>query len=486
MRLVSQHMQIGAAYIRVSTDDQTEYSPEAQLNALREYAKKNDILLLDDYVYRDDGISGRKADKRPGFQAMIATAKKKPRPFDVILVHRFDRFARNREDSIVYKSLLRRECDIRVVSITEPLEDDKMSVLMEAMLEAMAEYYSLNLADEVKKGLFEKARRGENIGKPPYGYDLINSELIPNEQEAPIVQQIFEMAKTESLTKITQHLNMSQIPTKNRGRWTQTTIKYLLQNPIYYGFTRYNYRKAGEKKYQNPPEEWILAKSDHVPLIDLESFGIVQGQLDLLSRLHRRNSSEKYIKSWLQHLAVCDECGSPMTISSSQTNKYFSFRCCRNQLGTCKCGSVVSVKKLERLVFSCINHDRDDQSSMVIEKIKSTSNKNAIDDLRKSLSKIREKHDLVKKAYLAQVDSLDEYKKNKEQLKNEEHKILAQMQGLESSESQESHQIEIGGFVQLLESSDLTIEEKNKVAKQFIKEVRVNLKNKEARIIYYM
>ena len=142
---------IAAAYIRVSTEDQTEYSPEAQLKALRRYAAQNNMVLDDRYIFSDEGISGRKAEKRPGFMSMIAHAKSREHPFDVILVHKFDRFARSREDSVVYKSMLRRECNVRVISITESIEDDKFSVILEAMLEAMAEYYSINLSDEVKK-----------------------------------------------------------------------------------------------------------------------------------------------------------------------------------------------------------------------------------------------------------------------------------------------------------------------------------------------
>ena len=101
-------MLLAAAYIRVSTEDQTEFSPDAQLKALKAYAKANNMILQEQHIYRDEGISGRKAEKRPGFMAMIAAAKSKAHPFDVILVHRFDRFARSREDSVVYKSMLRR------------------------------------------------------------------------------------------------------------------------------------------------------------------------------------------------------------------------------------------------------------------------------------------------------------------------------------------------------------------------------------------
>ena len=97
-----------AAYIRVSTDDQLEFSLDAQIKALKDYAKRNDMIILNEHIYADEGISGKRADKRPAFMKMIATSKKKPRPFDVILVHKFDRFARSREDSVVYKSMLKR------------------------------------------------------------------------------------------------------------------------------------------------------------------------------------------------------------------------------------------------------------------------------------------------------------------------------------------------------------------------------------------
>ena len=144
-------MRTAAAYIRVSTDDQVEFSPDSQLKCIREYAQHNDIILLDDHIYMDEGISGKDTRHREAFNRMIGVAKTKPKPFDIILVWKFSRFARNREDSIVYKSMLRKQCDIQVVSISESLGDDKTSILIEAMIEAMDEYYSINLAEEVRR-----------------------------------------------------------------------------------------------------------------------------------------------------------------------------------------------------------------------------------------------------------------------------------------------------------------------------------------------
>ena len=109
------NMKIAAGYIRVSTDKQEELSPDAQKRLLIDYAKKHNISLLAENIYIDNGISGKKADKRPEFMKMIGMAKSKEHPFDVILVWKFSRFARNQEESIVYKSLLKKN-NVEVVS----------------------------------------------------------------------------------------------------------------------------------------------------------------------------------------------------------------------------------------------------------------------------------------------------------------------------------------------------------------------------------
>ena len=104
-------------YIRVSTHDQEEISPDSQEHLLRDYAAKNNIVILK--IFTDLGISGRKANKRPGFQEMIGLAKGDDHPVDQILVWKFSRFARNQEESIVYKSLLKKQHNVDVVSVSD-------------------------------------------------------------------------------------------------------------------------------------------------------------------------------------------------------------------------------------------------------------------------------------------------------------------------------------------------------------------------------
>jgi site-specific DNA recombinase len=140
-----------ALYVRVSTEEQAQegLSIDAQLKALQQYCRERQYLIVETFV--DAGESAR-TDKRPGFQRMIAMAKQRPKPFDLILVHKMDRFARNREDSAVYKALLRKELGIDVISKTERFDDTPTGKPTEGITEVFAEFYSANLAHEVLKG----------------------------------------------------------------------------------------------------------------------------------------------------------------------------------------------------------------------------------------------------------------------------------------------------------------------------------------------
>ena len=230
-------MKIAAAYIRVSTDDQIEYSPESQRKAILAYAKAHDMIVPAEFVFCDEGISGRSA-KRPEFQRMIGTAKLKPAPFEVILVWKFSRFARNREDSIVYKSMLRKQCGIEVVSISEQLSEDKTSILIEALLEAMDEYYSINLAEEVVRGMSEKARRGGTLGRLAFGYRSEQGRAVIQEEAAAVVRRIFrDFEGGTPIKRSAADLNDCGITNGNGNLWDGRGVEYILRNPFYIGTT---------------------------------------------------------------------------------------------------------------------------------------------------------------------------------------------------------------------------------------------------------
>ena len=161
---------LAAAYIRVSTDDQVELSPASQLVEIRKWGSANGYIVPDEFVFVDEAKSGRRVTGRDEFRRLIGSAKQKPKPFDAILLWKFSRFARNRDDAVLYKSILRKQLHIEVISIKEPIAEGKLGIIMEAMIEAMDEYYSINLAEDVKRGMEEKHRRGELQSTPSFGY----------------------------------------------------------------------------------------------------------------------------------------------------------------------------------------------------------------------------------------------------------------------------------------------------------------------------
>lgn len=416
-------MQKGACYIRVSTDNQLEFSPDAQLKAIKNYAKNNDILIDDDYIFIDEGISGRKAEKRPAFQEMIKLARSKPKKFDVILVHKFDRFARSREDSVVYKSLLKKECGIRVVSITESIEDDKFSVILEAMLEAMAEYYSLNLSDEVKKGMTEKATRGQYQSSPPFGYKMKDGVLCIVEDEANMIKLIFEkfVSKELNTLQIAKYLNNLGYRTHRGNKFENRTIEYILRNPVYIGYARWT--PTGKIRRGESNKDTLIIKSEHEPIVTEESFNKAKELIEKNKLIHK-----KYFKTntsnlhWLNGLVRCKLCGCTFVRNTKdfyQCNGYTKGKCVKSQL--------VKISKIEQSILEQIKQDFTDNINI---NVKFGLNKNNTDEtyiLLSELEKIKEKEHRVKEAYMNGIDTLEEYKENKEFLENQKNMINAQI-----------------------------------------------------------
>ncbi|WP_434310949.1 recombinase family protein [Hominifimenecus sp. rT4P-3] len=333
-----------AAYIRVSTEDQTEYSPASQRKKIDEYVQSRGIVLPEEYIFVDEGISGRKAEKRPAFMRMIAMARQKPRPFDQILVWKFSRFARNRQDSILYKSMLKKECGIEVVSITEPLGHDPSSVLMEALLEAMDEYYSINLAQEVRRGMNEKFSRGGTVTPPPFGYRMGEEGVVPDEREASIVRAMFEAYRDgASCREIVEVLNQKNIRTIRGNPWDSRGVRYVLGNPFYAGKQRRSKvgRKA-EDRYRSGAE-FAVVEGNHRAILSEELFLEVQEQLMRRGKQEPRKMSEYP----LQGLVRCGSCGRVLTRTAGGT----ALQCPGYSRGSCGKSHFVSMKSLEGAVW---------------------------------------------------------------------------------------------------------------------------------------
>ena len=458
-----------AAYIRVSTEDQTDLSPDAQLREIRKYAGTHDMILDPAHVYIDEGISGRKASKRPAFQNMITAAKSANHPFDVVLVHKFDRFARSREDSIVYKSLLQK-CGVQVVSISESFDDGGSGfvMLMEAITEAYAEFYSVNLGREVKKGMTEKAMRGGLQSTPPYGYRVENHMLIPCPPEDEYVRQLFRrFADGGALFSLAKWMNAEGQKTHRGSSFENRTVEYILRNPAYIGKLRWNPSGRTRRDFNHP--DIILADADHQPLIDMELWEQVQTRMASVKakwNYHKRPPAAR--KHWLCGLVRCSACGTTLIWSNPgymKCNNYVRGRCTKTQH--------IHIDLLESAFLDQLQADakRGSIPTFVVSQSDRKVRTEAEDIENKIASTDRKLH-RVREAFLSGVDTLEEYSTAKTQLTQMLEKLNRQLQQIQEAPTQEEslHTLrgQISATLSTLQDPDKPIGEKYEAAMQLI------------------
>lgn len=464
-------MKIAAAYIRVSTEDQAEYSPASQLEKIQEYAKRNGYILPAEFIYTDEGISGRTADKRPAFNAMIGRAKTKPKPFDAILLWKFSRFARNREDSIVYKSMLRKQLGIEVISISENVGDDKMSVLIEAMIEAMDEYYSINLAEEVKRGMNEKVSRGEAVAVPSFGYDIKDGIYVPNPETAPIVQEVFrKYLDGVGMRTISVELNERGIKTRRGNKFENRNIEYMLNNVVYIGKIRWTPTGKVRRDYHNP--DTVIVDGHHEAIIDMDTWNKVQDKLSKVNKtkyMHEKSAKKPFM---LQGLVRCDNCGATLCVSSS----FGSLQCYGYSHGKCNVSHSISIKKLNKLVLDSIEEAIVTNTFKL--NIRAKSDVGSKDDIiNAKIAREQKKLERAKEAYEDGVYTLEEYKQSRTAITAQIEELKKQLSEIKEIDPEKERKILRDKVLNILPSlrSPATPEtEKNQLIKSFI-----------ARIIFY-
>ena len=222
----------GVIYARYSSDNQREESIEGQLRECLAFAEKNDIQIIETYV---DRALSAKTDNRPDFQRMIRDSAKEQ--FEVIIVWKLDRFARNRYDSAHYKAILKRN-NVRVVSATEAISQGPEGIILESLLEGMAEYYSAELAEKVLRGMNENAYKCKfNGGTVPYGYYVDDEQHLQIESgTASIVQEVFELYDNGmTMKEITDTLNGKGLRNRRGNPFTISVVAKMLTNRRYIG-----------------------------------------------------------------------------------------------------------------------------------------------------------------------------------------------------------------------------------------------------------
>ena len=466
-------VETAAAYVRVSTDDQTELSPDAQLREILKAARADGYVIPREFIFMEKkGISGRRAGNRPEFQRMIATAKQTPAPFSRLYLWKFSRFARNQDESTFYKGILRKKCGVDIISVSEPIAQGMFGRLIETIIEWFDEYYSYNLSGEVRRGMSEKAYQKGYQLSPCLGYKAVGGgrPYIIDEERYKIVEQIFRMYGTEMLdrTKISRSLNEQGFRTQRGSLFEPRAITRILNNRFYIGEVRWNgitFQGAHETRSS---------------VTDL--FDACQERLRLeYTPLKRRSVST--CRHWLSGLLKCSVCGASLSYSpggrKSRTGTAAVFSCWRYAKGYHRESCSIAVHKAEKIVLKSMAQILE-TGGIVYEYVPSRppqKESGHLTLLEEQLKKAIRREERVRAAYENGIDTLEEYRASRQRIREETDQLRQEIedarsrQTLEKGASKEEVLSRVRTVCELLQDPDVSYELKGNALRCIVKEI---------------
>lgn len=344
---------------------------------------------------------------------MIAMAKSGDAPFSSILVWKFSRFARNQEESIVYKSMLKKQCNVDVISITEPLIDGPFGSLIERIIEWMDEYYSINLSGEVTRGMTEKAMRGgyqstPSLGyrSPGYGQPFV---IVPEESET--VKYIFDQYVNghRDPTSIARSLNRRGAKTKRGNVFEKRNVAYILRNRFYIGKIVWNE---------------IERDGLHETFISEDLFCAANERLDATYEPKRRRNVSA-TAHWLSSIVKCSKCGASLGFNRAKESRDNFFNCWKYAKGMHPGSSYISEKMLTAGVLEYFEKLLNGAEFQFSYHSALTDHTDESELYKKDLEKLNLRENRIRDAYEAGIDTLEEYRENKQRLQNEKSRLLA-------------------------------------------------------------
>ena len=324
-------MKTAVVYARYSCDSQTEQSIEGQLRVCEQFAKNNDIAIVNTYI--DRAMTGTN-DQRPSFQQMLKDSTKKE--WNYILVYKLDRFSRNKYESVVHKKTL-KENGIKVISAMENIPDTPEGIILESLLEGMNQYYSAELSQKIKRGMNETRLKGYfQGGNLLYGYKLDGRKIIINEEQAEIVRYVYRQYEQGVYAKdIVKELNEKNITFKGKP-FDNHKIYEIIQNEKYSG-----------KYYHNDQ----LIDNMYPQIVPDDLYQKVR-QISLKNKVGRRCKETTFL---LRGKIKCGYCGLSINGESSKPrsgNTFYYYRCSgrKNKINDCQKRSIAK-EKLEKIVI---------------------------------------------------------------------------------------------------------------------------------------
>lgn len=322
-------------YARYSSDNQREESIEGQIRECTAYAEKNGITIVKHYI--DRAISA-KTDNRPQFQQMIKDSDKKL--FDIVLVWKLDRFARNRYDSARYKTQLKKN-GVKLMSATEIISEGPEGIILESVLEGYAEYYSADLAEKVVRGQTENILKGRcNGGRGTFGYTLDSERKFHIDPLAsPFVLESFTKYRDGlTMKEIRDWLNENGIKNPVGGEFTYNSVEHMLKNRRY----------IGELKFRD-----VVVPDAIPPIVPLELFDDVQEKIAKNKKAPaRRKAEDDYLLTTKLHCGCCGALmfGESGTSRTGEVHRYYKCATAKKKKGCKK--KTVRKQWLEDLVVN--------------------------------------------------------------------------------------------------------------------------------------
>ncbi len=476
-------LEIGAAYIRVSTNDQTELSPDAQLREIKLAAKADGIFIPEKFIFIEEkGVSGRRADNRKQFQHMISVAKSQPSPFRYLYLWKFSRFARNQEESMFYKGILRKKCGVTIKSVSEPVMEGMFGRLIESIIEWFDEYYSINLSGEVTRGMTEKALRKGYQAAPCLGYQAAGEgkPFLILEAEYHIVEYIHQSYHAGmDITAIAKGANEQGFLTKRGNPFDRRSVERILKNRFYFGTVTW---------------KDISFHGSHEIRDSVAS--IFEDNQIRLKREYRPQSRREVsvCQHWASGLLKCGYCGASLGFNkASDTSRHPSyFQCWRYAKGYHDESCSITVKRAEALILEslCTALAPDDLKYEYIKNISREPDEEK--KLRSALSRLIIKEQRIKEAYENGIDTLEEYRNNKERLRAEEKKLKSRINSLsKGSIRDEAHEKIrlVSGFqnaYDVFSASGMSFEAKGNALRSVVKNIVYDKQENKLKFFYYI
>lgn len=478
------NLEIAAAYVRVSTDDQTELSPDAQVREILKAAKAEGYVIPKEFIFMErKGISGRKADNRPEFQRMIATAKQTPPPFSRLYLWKFSRFARNQDESTFYKGILRKKCGIDIISVSEPIAQGMFGRLIETIIEWFDEYYSYNLSGEVTRGMTEKALQEGYQTSPCLGYAAVGGgkPFVIVEDEYKIVEKIFRMyVDGIDKTGIARRLNAAGLHTKRGGLFDQRSIQRILTNRFYIG--EVNWKGIS-----------FQGKHEIRPSVT-ENFELCQSRLQKEFR-PIKNRSISTCKHWASGLLKCSICGASMSYNGGGSSRPCAvFSCWKYAKGYHKESCSVTVAKVERTIVQSLEEviRTGEITYEYIPKQSAREEDTQTALLEEQLRKVDMKESRVRAAYENGIDTLEEYKANRLRLQEERKALMEELAASvperpeEVPPTREEVLSQVHDVCSLIRNPGVDYETKGRALRSILKEIIFDRKNDHFEFHYYV